>query len=174
MTRTHRRAWTMALVAVAIEMLVSASVVRAQGAGGTSAPTSVDAASRLTWKAETRAAGIAVLRQLSATGPDTDGARTELGRVLTWDAATRAEGVALLRSVTASTARPDAEEALGEVLTWNTATRPEGIDRLRRLQAQHPERVSTRLKLAEVLSWSAETRDEAESLYRAILRSDTT
>ncbi|HEU5257040.1 MAG TPA: tetratricopeptide repeat protein [Vicinamibacterales bacterium] len=125
---------------------------------------SLEDARRLTWRTDTRPAGIAALRQLAQTAsPD---ARFELGRVLTWDRRTRTEGIAVLRGVVEF--RPGdmaATETLAEVLAWDLATRDEGVGLLRRILEEQPARVSARLKLAEILSWNAGTRDEARSLY---------
>jgi tetratricopeptide (TPR) repeat protein len=147
-----------------------AQIPRAESPGGR---VSLDEARRLTWRRETRAAGVVALRRLASGGPEAVNAQFELGRVLTWDVATRAEGIALLRQATEEVPAPaDAEEALAEVLTWDTSTRAEGVMRLRRLQEQQPTRVSVRVKLADVLSWNPATRDEAESLYRSVLQTD--
>ena len=129
---------------------------------------SLEDARRLTWRTDTRPAGIAALRQLAQTAsPD---ARFELGRVLTWDPRTRAEGVAVLRAVLE--VRPGdiaASETLAEVLAWDLATRNEGVGLLRHIVDDQPARVSARLKLAEILSWDAHTRDESRSLYLKVL-----
>lgn len=172
MTRTVLRAGT---VTVALLAFGPSSAVRAQVGPAAGGAVTVEAARQLTWKVETRPAGILALRRLSATGPDAEGARVELGRVLTWDPSTRAEGITLLREATTSgEGLAAAEEALGEVLTWESSTRAEGVSRLRRLRERQPTRISTQLKLADALSWSADTRDEAEALYRAVLRADAT
>ncbi|MFQ5669549.1 MAG: tetratricopeptide repeat protein [Acidobacteriota bacterium] len=130
----------------------------------------LESARRLTWKAETREAGIASLRRLVAKHPDGVEARLELGRVLTWKQSTRAEGIRLLRAVHAEVPQcADVTEALAEVLTWNPGTREEAIGLLRRLGRDHPEWVSARLVLAEVLSWDRSTLNEAIGLYRKTL-----
>jgi tetratricopeptide (TPR) repeat protein len=131
---------------------------------------SVEDATMLTWRLDTRGDGIAALRAIVADAPDDTNARFELGRVLTWDVRTRTEGVGLLRTAAEqSPERPDVAEALAEVLSWDTATRADAVRQLRRLVEREPARSSTRLKLAEVLSWEAATRDESRSLYRRIL-----
>jgi tetratricopeptide (TPR) repeat protein len=134
---------------------------------------SVEDATRLTWRLDTRGDGIAALRAIvDEASADTD-ARFELGRVLTWDVRTRAEGVGLLRGVAEqSPERPDVAEALAEVLSWDTVTRVEAVRQLRSLVEREPSRSSARLRLAEVLSWDPATRDESRSLYRRVLHDD--
>jgi len=145
----------------------------AQGSPATAERLSLDDATRLTWRTETRAAGIAALRLLASEAPAEAGVRFELARVLTWDVRTRPEGIALLREVTQQAPeRIEATETLAEVLAWDLGTRDEGIRRLRRLVEREPMRTSARLKLAEVLSWRAETRDESRALYLGVLRED--
>ena len=137
------------------------------------AQATLDDAAQLTWRAETRAKGIAALRTMASEDPDNVNVRFELGRVLTWDVNTRPEGIELIRDVLErQPARPDVAEALGEVLAWDVGTRGEAVRRLRDVVLREPARVSARLKLAEVLSWDAGTRDESRALYASVLRDD--
>jgi tetratricopeptide (TPR) repeat protein len=130
-------------------------------------------ASRLTWRNETRSQGIAALQAIVSDAPDDTNARFELGRVLTWNLETRAEGIAQLRRVLEQAPqRHDAAETLAVVLSWNPETRAEAIQRLVALLESEPTRTSARLKLAEVLSWTPATRDESHGLYEQVLRDD--
>jgi tetratricopeptide (TPR) repeat protein len=134
---------------------------------------SVEDATRLTWRLETRAQGIAALQAIVSDGPEDANARFELGRVLTWNVQTRTDGVAHLRRVLEQAPqRNDAAETLADVLSWDPQTRAEAIQRLRALLEGEPMRTSARLKLAEVLSWTPATRDESHSLYLRVLRDD--
>jgi tetratricopeptide (TPR) repeat protein len=134
---------------------------------------SLEEATRLTWRTDSRAMGVSALRRIAAEAPDDVNARFELGRVLTWDLRTRGEGVEMLRSAAAAAPeRGDIAEALGDVLSWNDATRPEAVSRLRGLLEREPHRTATRLKLADVLSWNPTTRDEARRLYIQVLADD--
>jgi tetratricopeptide (TPR) repeat protein len=139
----------------------------------TAARMSVAEAALLTWRTETRSAGITALRRILSDDPENGEARFELGRVLTWDIRTRVEGVAMLRQIIGATPeRLDADEALAEVLSWDDSTRAEAIVRLRALVERAPARTSARLRLAEVLAWNPATRDESRTLYLGVLEDD--
>ena len=134
---------------------------------------SLEEATRLTWRLETRADGVAALRSIVAASPEDADARFELGRVLTWDARSRVEGVTMLLNVLEQQpGRADVEEALADVLSWSQPTRPEAVRRLRSIVQREPSRLSARLKLAAVLSWDPATRDESRALYTGVLRED--
>lgn len=137
------------------------------------AQTRVEEATRLTWRLETRAQGVAALQAILADAPDDATARFELGRVLTWSLDTRAEGTAHLRRVLEQVPqRYDAAETLAEVLSWDPRTRTEAIERFRALLESEPTRTAARLKLAEVLSWNPAARGESRSLYLRVLQDD--
>ena len=141
-------------------------------ANAASAQTLEDA-SRLTWRSDTRPQGIAALQAIVAGAPDDTNARFELGRVLTWNVETRSEGIAQLRRVLdQAPQRRDAAETLAVVLSWDPRSRPEAIERLRALLESEPTRTSARIKLADVLSWNPATRDESYGLYEQVLRDD--
>jgi len=85
---------------------------------------SLEEATRLTWRLETRADGVAALRSIVAASPEDADARFELGRVLTWDARSRVEGVTMLLNVLEQQpGRADVEEALADVLSWSQPSR---------------------------------------------------
>ena len=160
----RRRALT--VIVLIVGQLISAGSTLAQRL-------SLEEATRLTWRLETRADGVAALRSLVAASPEDTNARFELGRVLTWDARSRAEGITMLLNVLErQPGRADVEEALAEVLSWNQPTRPEAVRRLRSVIQREPSRLSARMKLAAVLSWDPSTRDEARALYVGVLRED--
>lgn len=145
-------------------LLAVASAVSAQ---------TLEDASRLTWRIDTRPQGIAALQAILSAAPDDTNARFELGRVLTWNLETRAEGIAHLRRVLdQAPQRHDAAETLAVVLSWNPQTRSEAIRRLRALLESEPARTSARVRLADVLSWNPATRDESRGLYEQALRDD--
>jgi tetratricopeptide (TPR) repeat protein len=162
-----------------VVLVVVGHLSLAENAGAQSVPTatparlSLEDATRLTWRLDTRSSGITALRAIVAAAPDDMQARFELGRVLTWDPRTRVEGVTLLNGVLErQPARADVQEALAEVLSWRPATRAEATRLLRQIVEREPARTSARLKLAEVLSWDSTTRDESRTLYQAVLRDD--
>jgi len=164
--------------AIALIWLACQLSVADPGLAQTPAPSTpqrlaLEDATRLTWRLDTRAQGIAALQAIVSDAPEDTNARFELGRVLTWNAQTRAEGIAHLRRVVDQAPhRNDAAETLAVVLSWDPRTRSEAIRRLRTLLESEPTRTSARLKLAEVLSWNPATRDEAHDLYLRVLRDD--
>jgi tetratricopeptide (TPR) repeat protein len=155
---------------LACSILCPAGVHGQDRVRGDAPRSSFEEARQLTWRSETRQAGIAKLRELAVTAPSDSETQFELGRVLTWDPRTRGEGITILRRVLE--VRPHdiaTTEALAEVLAWDAGTRTEAVSLLRLVLDEQPNRVSARLKLAEVLSWNPDTREEARSSYLKVL-----
>ena len=161
------------LIGLACQLSVTSPVLAQTPVPPTHERVSLEDATRLTWRIDTRAQGIAALQAIVSDVPEDTNARFELGRVLTWNVQTRAEGIAHLRRVLEQAPqRHDAAETLADVLSWDPQTRAEAIERLRALLEDEPMRTSARLKLAEVLAWNPATRDESHSLYLRVLRDD--
>lgn len=161
------------LIGLACQLSVTIPALAQPPVPATHERLSAEDATRLTWRIDTRAQGIAALQAIVSDAPEDTNARFELGRVLTWNVRTRAEGIAQLRHVLEQAPqRNDAAETLADVLSWDSHTRTEAIQRLRTLLEDEPMRTSARLKLAEILAWNPGTRDESHSLYLRVLRDD--
>ncbi len=129
-----------------------------QAAVSSAAPAQrLEEARRLTWQRDTRAAGVAALRQLHQAHP-ADGDVTEaLADVLTWDDATRPEGIRMLRELLAADPqRQGARLKLAEVLSWSREGRGEAEALYRSALERDPGSVPARVGLARLLSWQGD------------------